>query len=33
MSEHDIDLLTVYSIRGSRRQPQTGEQVNAPINI
>ena len=33
MSEHDIDLLTVYSIRGSRRQPQTGEQVNAPISI
>jgi hypothetical protein len=33
MSEHDVDLLTIYSIKGSRRAPQNGEMSNPPIQI
>ena len=33
MSEHDVDLLTIYSIRGSRRALQNGEMPNPPIHI
>ena len=31
MSEHDIDLLTVYGIKGSRRAPQPGEHLSLDI--
>lgn len=33
MAEHDIDLLTIYSIRGSKRALQNGESSTAPISI
>lgn len=33
MSEHDVDILCIYSIKGSRRAPQNGEQSNPPIHI
>ena len=33
LSEHDINLVTIYCIRGSKRAVQTGENANMPINI
>jgi hypothetical protein len=33
MSEHDIDMLTLFAVKGSRRKSQPGELNDKSVNL